>query len=117
MKKVDMKLPKEKKEKFNGVSIADGPKDQYPYGLKISLDVDQIKKLGIEGLNVGDDVTLDANCTVTSKSEKNVQGGKKEMRMEIQIKELIIENCSDNEYMKDDLPASRRIEIAKKRRA
>lgn len=92
MKMVDMKLSKSPKKEGMGVVMPEAMKDEYPYGLRISLDKDQIEKLGFDG-NVGDEVIVHAMGTITSKSENNVQGGKKEKRLEIQIKNLSCKEC------------------------
>lgn len=62
--------------------------DDYPYGLRVSLDEDAMKKLGITKLpKTGSYVTLVAECCVQSTSV-NDRDGKEERRMELQIEKL-----------------------------
>lgn len=68
----------------------------YPYGLCITLEKEQLDKLGIDGeCAVGDMIHLSAMAKVTSCSERETEGGK-DCRIELQITHLATEN-EDNE--------------------
>jgi hypothetical protein len=85
---VSMKMSKkEAKEQNEGPSIAESP--SYPYGLSLSLDDDTCTKLGIsDDLNVGDQVTISAKATVTSKSGYQTMVGKSEHSACLQITDM-----------------------------
>ena len=88
MKMVSMKFPKAKKGADKGMTAVavNEAKDEYPYGLRLSLNEDQIKKLdGLFDLDVEGKLVIHAEAHVSSKSSNEQQAGKPERRMEIQI--------------------------------
>lgn len=86
---VDMKLPKEKKsDEIEAVPYED--RDRYPYGLTIDLHDKAITKLGIDvsKVDVGSTVIVMAKCKVTSVSQREMQGEKKNDSLDLQITHL-----------------------------
>lgn len=62
--------------------------DDYPYGLRVSLDEDILKKLGISKMpKAGGYVALRAECCVISVSI-NERDGKTERRIELQMEKM-----------------------------
>lgn len=105
MNPIDMKLPKRDKKSENQ-PVACDEQEQYPYGLQISLEKDQLAKLGIFDLiDVGDNVTITATGTTTSKRSNERKDGK-DISLSIQIKaigvepEKSLEDVSTEEYMR-----------------
>lgn len=73
----------------------------YPYGLTISLEEDDLEKLDLEDdCEVGDMIDLRAFARVTSVSKRQV-GGKDCCRVELQIEQLAVENEDDEEPGED----------------
>jgi hypothetical protein len=80
--------------------------EDYPYGLRINLDEDMLKKLGIKKMpKTGGHVSLKANCCVTSVS-MDERNGKTNRRIELQIEEMDIvpEEETAEEAIFDDMP-------------
>jgi len=77
---------KEKKaneEKYTSMPM-DGP--DYPYGLCLSLDDSELKKLGVDTLpEVGDELTINAVCKVTRVSASASEKSDKQRSVELQI--------------------------------
>lgn len=62
--------------------------DDYPYGLRVTLDEDALKKLGLTKLpKAGAYVALRAECCVISVSV-NERDGKTDRRIELQMEKL-----------------------------
>lgn len=90
---VDLKLSK-KSTKDAPTSVGGGPeRDQYPYGLRITLDEEQLAKMGdlFDEMDADGEVTITAKGCVTSKRSDQMQGGKKNRGLSIQIKQIQIE--------------------------
>lgn len=98
MKMVGMKLQKiSKKEQGEDSSMPGMSKDEYPYGLKISLNEEQLKKMEhVANLSVGDEVDLEAKGKITSMSSDERSDGKNRS-VTIQITSLSCDCSSDNE--------------------
>lgn len=93
-KLVDMELSDEDKLDAS-MPIAMSSKPDYPYGLRISLSHNELKKLGLDAdCDVGDMIDLRAFGTVTSVS-LNDDGGGKSCRVEIQIEKMAVESEMD----------------------
>lgn len=90
---VDMKLPKQPKEKpLTNQSVSLG-QDQYPYGLQLRFDREQISKLSaLKDLDVGDEVFIEAKGTVTMVRMSERQDEKPDQSIEIQLKKVAVEN-------------------------
>jgi hypothetical protein len=84
---VNMKMSKEEAKEQYSPSSDEGPR--YPYGLCVHLDDDALSKLAIgDGVNVGDEVTITAKATVSSKSGYQTMLGDSENSMELQITDM-----------------------------
>lgn len=69
---------------------AEGPK--YPYGLKIDLEGESLKKLGLVDLpKVGTKMTLTAQVEVCSVSQYESKDGNADQRVSIQIEAMALE--------------------------
>ena len=90
---VDMKLPKQPKEKpLTDQSVSLG-QDKYPYGLQLRFGSEQISKLSaLKDLDVGDEVFIEAKGAVTMVRMSERQGEKPDQSIEIQLKKVAIEN-------------------------
>lgn len=68
----------------------EGPK--YPYGLQLSLGTEELKALGIGSMPaVGGMMMMHAAVKVTGCSEREMEGGEKEQRCELQITDMGME--------------------------
>lgn len=97
MKMMDMKISKEQAKKMSSPAVVSGKTDEFPYGLRISLDNETLKKLEhIASLNIGDEVQIMAVGCVVSKDSRETQDGKEDRSMSIQIKKLGCEMEDDS---------------------
>lgn len=81
---VDMKLSKrDKKESMESKITEDRP--SYPWGLRLNLDDDSLKKLGISLPDVGESMRVTATATVVSVSENKHEHGSHNRHVELQI--------------------------------
>ena len=82
-----MRLSKAKKTEQTQPALSHSP--EYPYGLRLSLDQDALKKLGISSLpKAGSTVTLHAKAFVASVSQSEQDGSTPQRSMEVQITDL-----------------------------
>ena len=89
MKKSKEKLKEEKKP-------YDFPQDEYPYGLRICLDNESLKKLGVKNtFAVGTVLKLEAVVEVSSASMRETESGP-EFSMDLQITEMELEKENTN---------------------
>lgn len=70
-----MKLNKEEQKKR--YEVTDIPEEKYPWGLRLSLETEDVKKLGLEGVNADDTVAIIAKCSVTDIHRSDGRGGKR----------------------------------------
>lgn len=85
MPMINMKQKPEREEKPGEIEM-DQP--EYPYGLSISLEKEQLEKLGITELpKVGAKMMLHANAIVKTVSAYDTQSGS-DQRVELQITEM-----------------------------
>lgn len=89
-KLVDMELDDE--DKYDFCAPMPCAKPDYPYGLRITLDEKQLKKLGLPYPEIGDMIDMRAFGEVTSCSIEKVDGGDERCRVEIQIQRIAVEN-------------------------
>lgn len=83
---------------------AEPAQPQYPYGLRIELNSETLKLLGIDKLPaVGSKVTFEAKAEVVSVSESEHKEGEPMKNVSLQITDMEIEG-SEKE---DDTPANR----------
>jgi hypothetical protein len=86
--------------------MSDSPRaeigDEYPYGLRLSLDADQLEKLGVIELDeIGTIFALTAVACVINLSKEDGRG----LRVELQIKELALkedEKADEEEDKKEE---------------
>jgi hypothetical protein len=90
MAMADMKMSKSETIAYSEVAEKESDEPQYPYGLCIHLEQDQLDKLGIKELpEVGAKMMLHANAYVKTVSEYSTQSGQ-DRRVELQITQLEI---------------------------
>lgn len=91
-KLVDMELDDEDKIDFCAPIKCAQP--DYPYGLRITLDEKQLKKLGIETPQVGEYLDLRAFACVKSVSSDSTDHGET-CRVELQIEKIAVGGYDD----------------------
>jgi hypothetical protein len=112
MKLTSMKLKKRDPEKMPGAIAMSPPEsgDQYPYGLRIRLENEQLDKLGFDELpKVGEYVTITAECCVSSASQNERKGGEPYRTVELQIEKL---GCEEDDDEDDVAAVSRGVKDA-----
>lgn len=84
----NMKMDKAAKKTMLGEAAPDAP--EYPYGLRISLDGDSMKKLAMpEGCKVGDKLQMMAMVEVVGMSAHQGEGDKEPRKsMDMQITDM-----------------------------
>lgn len=92
-KMIDMKRTaaekKARDKEYEGGKIGG---EDYPYGLGVSLGHDELTKLGIHTLpTVGSKIMLHAHAHVKSASESSRDGGRKERRVELELRHMNVE--------------------------
>lgn len=86
MNLVNMKLPKREKTAEAPTVAADAP--EYPYGLEIHLEKEQIGKLGLGTPKAGTELLLMARVEVRSVTVTDEKGGKGYKSMALQITDM-----------------------------
>lgn len=76
--------------------IAEGPVEEYPYGLCICLTEEEIAKLNLAMPSVGQAMELEAKVVVRSTSQNNSDSGVNR-RIELQITDLELKTASSEE--------------------
>lgn len=105
---VHMKTAPAVAKKESAISYKPSP---YPYGLELSFDTDQLKKLGITELpEIGDTYSITATGKVTSASKTASESGER-TSMRIQITHLKLETDDSAEEAKES-PAVEKAETA-----
>jgi len=110
MKLVSMKLPKKSKKEMKDECspVGYGDNDQWPYGLQIRFETEQLKTLPeILKKKVGDKCIIYAEATVTATRESERQSGKKEQNVELQIEKIQLKSKM-NKAVKDMNPGEYR---------
>lgn len=92
---IDMQLPKKTKEELKKegmVMPSTGNQEQWPYGLQIRFEKEEINKMpSLINHKVGDRVIIQAEARVTSISMSERQSGKEDHSVGIQIEKVAIE--------------------------
>ncbi len=101
-KLVDMQLPKPRKNKSNAMPV-EIDSDKYPWGLRLDLNEQTIKKLkGIMKFEANDEVYIVAKADIirvsTSKVQSQSGGDKLDRSMELQITDLAITGDAATEF-------------------
>jgi len=110
---VSMKNEK-KPDKNKAVEAPTVDGDEYPYGLRITLNHDQLKKLDmsdvVDEYDIDDVVTIEAKCKVkrVEKSKGGYTGGtddkdKENQALELQITDIALDKGEEEEAEKDKL--------------
>lgn len=106
MKMTDMRLPKKPKKETMMDSPAMNEREEYPYGLRLDLNEDQIKKLGklFDSSDASSEGVLHAHYKVITKRSEDRAGGKSERRLELQITSMACEpmnsgDADDEKFM------------------
>lgn len=91
MAMVDMKRTKAdkaaQKKRYDTIGGIGG--EDYHHGLGVSLGHEELSKLGISEMpQVGDKLQVTAHAHVTSASENHRDGGQKERRIELQLRQM-----------------------------
>jgi len=90
---VDMKLPKKTKEELKKECLpcASNDQEQWPYGLKLSFEKEQVDKIpSLKSLNVGDKVLVQGEGSVVEVRMSERQGGEDRHSVEIQIEKVSV---------------------------
>lgn len=91
----------EKKEREKAMDVQSDAPD-YPYGLRIHLDHDGMKKCGIADMpEVGGEVQLHAKAHVTSARMEKREGSEDERHLELQITHLGVHHKADGMKSED----------------
>lgn len=104
---IDMKLPPAKKGESDTCCTADMEAPEYPYGLRLSLDSESLKKLGMTELPAVDaEFKLVALACVVGVSQNDSQGSEEPYRcVDLQIE--MMELSSSKEEPGESSPAQR----------
>lgn len=106
MKMSDMKLPKKtKKNTLSEAPVGMSEQEQYPYGLKIRLESEEIVKMPhLKGYKTGDEVYVSGIGKVVSTSMRETMGEKENRSMEIQLEKFGCEmQAEDNDEKEKEL--------------
>lgn len=96
MKMTSMKMSKEETKKMaqpSAVNESDGP--EYPYGLCLNLEKEQIEKLGLGTPKAGSRFMLHAMIEVKSVTTSDQADGKGYQSMSLQITDMALEKDND----------------------
>lgn len=102
MKLVDMKVPK--KDKKDAKESPEMDKNDYPWGLRVDLDKDSVKRLGLDisKMKVGGKMSLSAEVEVSGiHSDVTVRGEENE-RVDLQITSMALDK-KKKDTMKDEM--------------
>ena len=92
---IDMKLPKKTKEELKKEGLVQTPtanQEQWPYGLEIRFEKEEIDKMPpLINYKIGDGVIIQAEASVTSISMSERQSGEEDHSMSIQIEKISVE--------------------------
>lgn len=84
---------RKEREKTSPKLHSEGKGPHYPYGLEVSLEHEQLNKLGMDKLpKVGDKLHLHAHAHVTHVSEHSEEGGKKRRSVRLQLRKMHIQD-------------------------
>ena len=95
MDMIDMKLPKKSKAELKKDCGMVGPstdQEQWPYGLQIRFEKEQIDKIpSLATHKVGDRIRVEAEAVVTAIRISERQSGKEDHSLELQIEKVACE--------------------------
>jgi len=84
----DMRLTEEEKKDFSTPQAPKAP--QYPYGLRITLQKEQLERLGLSKPEMDKELKFEASAKVVSISAENEVGDENDLRVELQITEMYL---------------------------
>ena len=88
-KLIDMKLPSFKKTELDQPEPVVPRRDQYPYGLQLRFEQEQVEKLPkLKNFRVGEQVVIHGKGEVTEIRMREEVGGKESWTIEVQIKKI-----------------------------
>lgn len=90
MKLVSMKLSKSEK-KSSAPAVTEAEQPDYPYGLELSLEKEQIEKLGLETPKAGAEFILAARVEVRRISVTDEKDGKGYKSVALQVTDMALE--------------------------
>lgn len=96
----DMKVSRDEREDMLVPDIGDMP--NYPYGLRLHLDEDELGKLGISLPDVGEEFVIVGIGTVTSVSQDQ-NGERTSQHVEVQLEKLAFESREETVSIQDRL--------------
>lgn len=96
MKMVSMAMTaKEAKDEALESAPGGGEQPEYPYGLQISMESEQMDKLGMKDMPMtGDEMTITCKVKCTGCSETDMQGGKPERSVTLQITDMMVDQAA-----------------------
>jgi len=110
---VNVKLPKKSKAKLEKEHLVVG-QDQWPWGLKLNFEKEQIDKLpALEGFKVNDKVTIHAQGSVVAVRVSERQGDEDQYSVEIQIEEVSVEPAVKKKLEEMTMPEYRKARMGK----
>lgn len=88
---------------------------QYPWGLQIRLEDEELTKLGVQTPGVGDEWHIVCTACVTAVSETQMADGEQERCVTLQIEMMAVvdQESAADEAMEDESPAAEVLEMAK----
>jgi len=103
MKLTSVKLDPKKKEDTNEkccpATVGESNKPEFPWGMQITLETEQIKKLGgMNDFDIDDKVTIQATGSIIMIEKEKRQGSKDRNTVRIQIEAIAL--SSDSEFDK-----------------
>ena len=103
---ISMKRAKPKKGENQGVEVPEpvGYYEKYSYGLRITLQSEELEKLGLKAssFKIGEACTISCEGEIISIRESEGMDQKPDRSVEIQIKKLTIENKKGGKYSEYD---------------
>jgi hypothetical protein len=99
MKLVSMK---EVKDESQDTILSDAKMPEYPYGLRINIDADEMEKLGLTELpEIGKKFMVHAMADVVSISQSDSAEGEPEKNFSLQITDMALEKSNEEQKNKD----------------
>lgn len=104
---VDLAItPHEKEGRSSPVAAEAKDEPIYPFGTSISLETEQIDKLGLEDGEVGDYLHAEVLIKLCGLHVTETEAGQRKC-MQLQITHISIKGVSENDSDEDDRPSSR----------
>ncbi len=95
---------KKEREKYASPEVAGGSSEKYPYGLRIHLEKEDLKKLGlgVEGFDIGDNVILQCVAKIDSLSISMSESNKSES-VSLQITKVNMEKKGPSHSLRETI--------------